>query len=302
MSNRIGICLSGGGARGIAHIGVLQALEENGISPHFISGASAGSIVGALYAAGKTPQEILTIFKESSLLKLFKVSLPTVGFTDNSYIIEMLEEYVSEDDFASLNKKLFISVTNFTRGQNEIIEEGQLFKIVAASSSIPILFKPLEINGEVYVDGGLLNNLPVEPLEQHAKHIIGVNVTPIDYASDLSSLIEIGYRTLGLVMWTNVAPRLSACDVVIEPPADDYGFFEISKADEIYEAGYEATMAKMPELLRLTSGQRIQTESHRSRFVKEKTTVGGESAEEPVGFWDTLLYKIRTFFQRLFGN
>ena len=167
-----------GGARGIAHIGALQALEENGISPDLISGASAGSIVGALYASGKSPQEMLTIFKETSLYKLFKFTISTAGLTDLDNLKTILGQHIEQDSFEALQKKLFICVTNLNLGRFEIFSKGELFELVAASSSIPILFSSRNFNGYTYADGGLLNNLPVEPLVGNCDLLIGVMSCP----------------------------------------------------------------------------------------------------------------------------
>jgi magnesium transporter len=251
MSKKIGIALSGGGARGIAHIGVLQALEENGISPEYVSGSSAGSIVGALYAAGKTPQEILHIFKETSLYKLFKLTVPTVGLTDLSNLKNILGEHIEEDSFEALPKKLFVCVTNLSLGRFEISSQGKLFEMVATSCSIPIVFKSRQINGDSYVDGGLLNNLPIEPLKEICDLVIGVNVTPIDENKKLDDLLKISSRTFELVLWGNVEERLKRCDIAIEPKADIFGLFEVSQTDQIYQAGYDAAILEMPKLLKL---------------------------------------------------
>ena len=296
MKHEIGISLSGGGARGIAHIGVLQALEENGIFPGVISGASAGAIVGALYAAGKRPLEILDIFQDSSLIRLFKVSLPTIGLTDNSYIKEILAQHIATDDFAALEKELYISVTNLSRGEYEIIYQGELFEIVATSSSIPILFKSREIRGDLYADGGLLNNLPVEPLRSQCRYLIGVNVTPIFYEPDLSNLLQIGYRTLDLVMWSNVEPRLRRCDVVIQPAADVYGFFDMHKTEEIFTLGYEAAMEIMPDLLHRVSGRYSLPVRFRS------ATVARTFARKPSSLFQRLWEWARFFWRKWFGK
>ena len=252
-----GLCLAGGGARGIAHIGVLQALEEFGLYPDAISGSSAGALVGALYCAGKKPQEILAIFKESSVLKLFKLSVPSVGLTDNRYLIDQLKEYIGVDDFSKLKKPFHACVTNLTQGRWEIRSRGPLFDVVAASASIPILFKPHQLDGgtDLFADGGLLNNLPVEPLRETCRRVVGVNVTPILPAQDLPNIAEIGYRVFDLVLWANVGPRLAKCDVSVEPPAGAYGIFALHQADEIYKAGYEAALEKMPEICRALGKQ-----------------------------------------------
>ncbi|TAE47035.1 MAG: patatin [Bacteroidetes bacterium] len=252
----LGICLSGGGARGIAHTGVLQALEENGIYPSVLSGASAGAIVACLYAAGKRPAEILKIFKDSSLLKLFRLSVPASGISDNGYIMEVLKQHIAADDFAALEIPLFVSVTNFTRGRLEILHEGPLFEVIAASSSIPVLFKARKMGEDMYVDGGVLNNLPVEALKGRCEFVLGVNVTPVFPVSPPEKLLDAGYRAFDLVLWANVEERLKQCDFVIEPGAQVYGLFEISKADQIYQAGYDAAMRQMPDLLKKLERQR----------------------------------------------
>ncbi len=241
--HHIGIALSGGGTRGIAHIGVLQALEEMDIHPEVISGASAGALVGTLYAFGMSPKEILAVFKDSSLRKLFRISMPTVGLTDNGYLREVMEKIIGTDDFSALKKPMFISVTNLSTGKNEIKSAGPLFDVAVASSSIPILFKGVKIGEAMYADGGLMNNLPVEPLIDKCTRVIGVNVTPVDEEEKLGNLLEIGSRVLELALWSNVMPRLQQCDIRIEPKADHFGLFDLGKAQEIYEEGYKSTMA-----------------------------------------------------------
>ena len=133
MKSKIGIALSGGGARGIAHIGVLQALDENGVFPDVISGTSAGSIVGALYASGKTPLEILKVVEKSKVYKTIKFGMPLKGLTDLSYLAKLLSENIEKDSFESLSRKLFIAVSNLNSGELEIINKGKLFDVVVAS-------------------------------------------------------------------------------------------------------------------------------------------------------------------------
>ncbi|MEL6673848.1 MAG: patatin-like phospholipase family protein [Bacteroidota bacterium] len=293
MENKLGLVLAGGAARGIAHIGVLQALEEEGISPYYLSGASAGAIIGTLYAAGLSPQEILTIFKESALYKLFRARLPVSGLTTNSYIGEVLAKHIPEDDFSALKRQMFIAVTNLNSGAYEIISEGPLFQVVEASSAIPILFESKKMNGQQYVDGGVLNNLPVEPLLAHTKHIIGVNVSPVLPVEDLDNLFKIGYRTMDLVMWANVQSRLPMCDIVIEPEAQKFGFFDILKADQIFELGYEATRAQMPHILKVARQSRALTKTnpHRNRLNKAKKKARFLTALRQ--WWDQILRSLR---------
>lgn len=291
MRYSLGLCLSGGGARGIAHIGVLQALEEAGIVPDVLAGASAGAIVATLYAGGYPPAEILKVFKDSSLLKLFKVALPTAGLTDNGYIIEMLDKLLDRDDFDCLQKPLFLSVTNLNQGCSEIRHSGSLFEVVAASAAIPLLFKARQIDGNAYVDGGVLNNLPVEPLISCCDRIIGVNVTPIRPLAEVSNMLSVGYRTFDLVMWSSVKPRLAACDVIIEPDASGFGLFELWKADEIYQLGYDTTRAQLAELQTLMQGR------GRSAAFRSRRQLAPEGLQ--LGFWARLWARLRRWWQRL---
>lgn len=246
---KIGISLSGGGARGIAHIGVLKALEENGIYPDVIAGASAGAIIGALYAAGKTPDEMLDFVGQSSILKIFRIALPNKGLASLDYLRERLVEVIPEDDFASLKKDLYIAVTNLMTGKIEIINKGLLHETVMASSAIPLVFKPIEMNGNLYVDGGLLNNLPTKPLQRHVDAIIGVNVMPIVAVDDkaVNGMLGVAARAFEMSIWANMRSNLRRCHVVIETTeVHKYNIFHFNRHQEIYDIGYQAAMKKMP--------------------------------------------------------
>ncbi|MFM9952314.1 MAG: patatin-like phospholipase family protein [Saprospiraceae bacterium] len=249
---KIGIAFSGGGARGIAHVGVLKALLENGIEPQVISGSSAGSIVGALYAAGKSPEEMLAFVKDSKLFKLIKVGLPNRGFTKLTYLRERLAETIAEDSFEALNKKLIVAISNLHTGVCEMVSKGPLFDVIVASSSIPLVFKPVELNGQLYVDGGLLNNLPVTPLLEEVDFVIGVNVMPQVELRDtsLQSLIGVAARCFELSVVGNTRPDLERCHFVIEPKAvHNYHIFQFNQYEALYQIGYEATQAIIPTLM-----------------------------------------------------
>lgn len=253
-SNKLGIALSGGGARGIVHIGVLQALEELAIAPNCISGASAGAIAGFLYAAGLSPMEMLSFVEEVSLLKTFRFGLPTKGLADLGYLRGELERLVPHRTFEELEKKLFISIANLNTGLAEIVHSGKVIDYVIASSSIPLIFKPSLINGVTYVDGGLLNNLPVAPLQRECDHIIGVNVLPITEVPNnhVDGLLSIGIRCFEVSIRANIRENLQKCDVVIEPQeVTNYNIFNIRKAKELFEIGYRETMKNKAALLSL---------------------------------------------------
>ncbi len=250
-TTKIGIGLSGGGARGIAHVGVLQALLENGIYPEVVSGTSAGAIVGALYAAGYAPGEMLNFVKDSSIFKIFRVVLPNDGLTRLTYLRDRLEAYIEEDDFAALHKKLYIAITNLITGELEIRHSGRLFDVVVASSSIPLVFKPVEIDEGIYVDGGVLDNLPVTPLLDEADFIIGVNVMPHlpTKAKSVQNVFGIATRVFDMSIWANTRPNLRHIDLLLEPEGVyDYNIFAFNKHQALYEIGYAYTLEQMDRI------------------------------------------------------
>lgn len=248
---KIGLALSGGGARGIAHIGVIKALEENGIFPDAVSGASAGAIIGALYASGRTPEEMMDFVKDVTLLKIFKVGLPIGGLTNLTYLKKRLSSYLAEDNFEHLQKPLFIALSNLNTGECEIRHSGQLFNVIMASCAIPLVFKPVEIDGNQYVDGGLLSNLPLAPLTEVTDFRIGVNVIPHvkTAGSNVQTLVGIATRCFELSLLANIRPSLAVCDFLIEPKrVHAFNIFQFNQYERLFEIGYKSAIEQIPQL------------------------------------------------------
>lgn len=161
---KIGVVLSGGGAKGFAQLGLLQAMEERGLIPEIITGSSVGAMVGALYADGYSPKEMLAIFKND---RFFDLAIPkfhanSLLKTDN--LQKKLKNVLRAKTFEDLNIPLIISTSNITNGEVVYFKSGILLDKIIASFSIPILFNPTVIDGEYYVDGGLFDNFPVEQI------------------------------------------------------------------------------------------------------------------------------------------
>lgn len=247
--HKIGIALSGGGTRGVVHIGVLQALEESGIFPSIISGTSAGSIVGAMYAHGYSPAEILAIASERSLIWMFSLRLPNKGFVRHTFLRKMLYRYLPETTFEELKKPLYIAIANLNSGKPEIRHTGSLHDVIIASSSIPVLYEPIRIGDQWYADGGLLMNLPVSPIRETTEYIIAVNLIPrkVLSADEVNTIAGVAARTFNLAAINTIEPELKYCDVIIEPEAIySYSRFNFTKIRQMYEIGYEETMKMIP--------------------------------------------------------
>ncbi|MFM2266613.1 MAG: hypothetical protein RL757_53 [Bacteroidota bacterium] len=263
LKQTFGITLSGGGAKGIAHIGVLQALLEHGIEPTVVSGTSAGSIVGALYAAGCSVEDMKRFVNDSRFYKIFRlVGIPNGGFVKLTYLKERLAEFIAEDSFESLKYPLFVAATNLNQGRAVLFDKGELFNIVMASCAVPWLFSPVEINGELYADGGMTNNLPAAPVRERCEILIGSNVKPkvvIDSNKQLSSFLGITERVVDLGLWTNAKPHVKMLDVYIAPPKIlDFSFFDLKKTEQLTALGYEATMEKIPKIKQLIAAQNVK--------------------------------------------
>jgi NTE family protein len=266
--NKIGIVLSGGVARGFAHLGVLQALEDYGIVPDYISGSSMGAVIGSAYAAGKTPAEIYDFGRKANFIKLYRPTMKLGSLFKTTFLHKMLDELIPHDDFALLHKKLFVCMSNLNTAQWDIASTGTIKDKVVASASIPFVFEPSIIDSTIYVDGGLLNNLPAEPLRAlpDCKYVIGVSVTSLPHKNqqELVGMNAIT-RAIAMVMMSTEAPRHKLCDFFIEvDKAETIGLLEFHRIDEFYQIGYEATseyVKNNPEILKLSKhgGKNIST-------------------------------------------
>lgn len=241
----IGLSLSGGGAKGIAHLGVIQALEEFGLKPEIIAGVSAGSIIGALYADGKRPKDICRFFKESSFFKFVSISL-NKGLMSSKRFYDLLDNYLTSKTFEELKLPLIINATELIDGKNVYFTSGSLIDKIVASSSVPIFLNPAEIDGKMYVDGGIFCNMPAKIIRPKCQTLIGVHVNPILSESDINSVPDVIERVYHLVIQANTVAEKKVCDIVIEPiKARNFGMFEISKSQQLFDIGYDAAMRKL---------------------------------------------------------
>ncbi|MCF6294239.1 MAG: patatin-like phospholipase family protein [Flavobacteriaceae bacterium] len=240
----IGLVLSGGGVRGVAHIGVIKALEEHGIYPTYIAGTSSGAIVGALYAYGHNYEGILNFFKEVHLFDIKKYTINKPGFFDAEKFYDLFKEYLIEDDFSSLQKTLKITATNILEGKLEIFSKGELIKPIIASAAFPGVFAPVKINDSYYIDGGTLNNFPVELLKKQCNRIIGVYVNSFKTLNinELKHSHNVVERAFKIKTVNEDMLKFSGCDLVIYlKELSKYGIFDKKNIDTIFELGYEYT-------------------------------------------------------------
>ena len=236
---RIGLVLGGGGSRGFAHLGVVKALNERGIVPDIISGARAGASAGSLLADGKTPDEALKIIKDKGFFQYTKIRIPRNGFFSLDKLAGVLEKAYTASTIEELQLPFYAAVTNFNTGKIEYKNSGPLKDTVIASSSIPVMFEPVLLNGEYYIDGGLLDNLPHTPLKALCEKIIVVNLIPVRETKQIKGIKHIISRLLDLSINVNIEKVKTECDLFIEPPELlPHAYLSNKKANEIFDIGY----------------------------------------------------------------
>lgn len=236
------LILSGGGARGIAHLGVVQALRERGVQPNVISATSSGAFVGAMLAYGYEPSDILRIIRETSFYPYFRLAIGTSGLLHMRKMEDVFRRFIPENTFESLRIPLVVTATDIVSGEEVHFRSGELAIPVLASCCIPGLFSSMRYQGHELVDGGVLNNLPVEPVMGEAGYLIGSHCNPFSLDKPLKRTTEIVYRSLILAMHTKTKARLAQCDLPIEPPAlSRFGIFDFRKAEQLFETGYTFT-------------------------------------------------------------
>ena len=239
---KIGLVLSGGGARGISHIGVLKALEDFGVQVDCIAGTSAGSIVGSLYAYGYRADKILEIVMVTSFFKSVRPAWAWTGLLSLEGLREVLMKYMPENKFESLKVPMTVAATEIRRGRVEYFTQGELIPAILSSCCVPAVFNPVQFNGGVYVDGGILDNLPARSIKDKCDFLIGSHCNYINEDFDIKNFRSVVERSLLMAINGNTTISKSLCNVLIEPPkVGKISGFELTKAKELFEIGYRFT-------------------------------------------------------------
>ena len=255
MGYQIGIVLGGGGIRGVAHIALLQILKERGISPMYISGASSGALVGAMSALNLPVTTQLQFFREASLFRLSYLTLTKGGILNTNKYEPYLKQFFGDTTFEQLNQHLIVSATNFSDGQPSFFESGPLNETLLASAALPPVFSPVKIGDKFYIDGGIMNGFPVEPLQNKCDFIIGSAVNPVGNlnAKKRPNPFRLIYRTATLRVLSDSHSKFHQCDYVFSPPGlRKFGALDLRKVDEVYGYSYlyfEKNMAELTKLL-----------------------------------------------------
>ncbi|WP_457626021.1 patatin-like phospholipase family protein [Persephonella sp.] len=239
MEKKVGIALSGGAVRGAAHIGVLKALKEFNIKPSILTGASAGSIIAVFYASGYQPEEMEKILLETNILSYIKPSFSFSSLFTLEKMADFFDKYINTKNLEELDTPVFVCTTNLNLGVPEYFSSGEIHRIVSASCALPFIFQPVKIGDYLYIDGGVMDNLPVEPLIGEVDLIIGSEVNPLGEEKNLNNPFNILARSFYLAVRANVEARKKYCHLFIQPPQlIKIGIFSTWKIKEAIDIGY----------------------------------------------------------------
>ena len=240
---KLGLALSGGGAKGFAHIGVFKLLDECGLMPDVIVGTSVGALMGALFADGYSADEIKELFSGREFSEFAQLQLPKSGLFDSKRFRHFLRRHLRAKTFEELKTPLIVMATDLDNGESHEFRSGPIVEAVTASCSIPIIFSPVVINGVHYVDGGLFHNFPVSIIRDSCERVIGVNVSPLVSQKYKQTIFHIAERSYHYMFRANTIEDREMCDVLIE--AEEFGMyktFDLENVDQISKIGYSAAV------------------------------------------------------------
>lgn len=248
---RVGLVLGGGAARGFAHVGVIRVLEREKVPIDLIVGTSVGSLVGAIYADKKNSFELeWTAFslEEKDLFDYTFIS-PTQGFVRGERIEEFVLKKVSARELQQLKIPLTVVATDIQNGESVILQTGSVARAVRASSAIPGIFIPVRNQGKLLVDGGVLNNVPVDVARKMgADVVIAVNLGGGRKAAQVNNVFDAIVQSLHLMSIEGTEARLREADVVIEPQVSHIGLIDFGKKKELLTLGIQAAEQALPRL------------------------------------------------------
>ena len=248
---KIGVALSGGGARGVAHLGVIKALHELGYEIEAYSGTSAGAIASVFLAAGLTPDQVLKKLISLNFYSILRPNLASPGILGNSTLQKIFEQHLPVKTFEELKVPVTICAADIIKVKRVYFQKGELLRPLMASSAIPVMFQAVEYQGWTLVDGGLLNNLPIEPLVGSSCYILAVHCNKVAINAKLRTTRSYFERSMQILLQENVRDSIVFADFLIEP--EELGLYSItqfSKASEIFELGYSYTHKIADKLLR----------------------------------------------------
>ncbi|KAA8735055.1 patatin-like phospholipase family protein [Acinetobacter qingfengensis] len=245
----IALALGGGGAKGFAHIGVIKVLESHGIKPQIVTGTSAGSFVGSLYASGKTPyqlQEIALKLEESDIRDL---TVSRQGFVIGQKLQDFVNRQIGNKPIEKFPKRFIAVATALDSGKKTEFNRGNAGQAVRASCSIPNVFIPATIAGKQYIDGGLVSPIPVETARKMgADIVIAVDISARPKSGQSTNLWGLLDQTINIMGQSSIQYELKQADIVIKPAVGHLGVLDLKARNQSILAGEQAAQQQIPQI------------------------------------------------------
>lgn len=251
---QVGLALGGGAARGLAHIGVLKALQENRVPVDMISGCSMGAVVGSIYANGCDLSYLEGISLQLSTMdsrKLYDIGVPRRGFIKGNRVISIIYTLLGDKVFDELDIPFCCIATCLEDAKLVTFRQGKVLDAVRASISVPGIFEPVIIDDKLYVDGGVMDRVPVDAVRaMGADFIIAVDVgyqgTP---RTRPKNLLEVLYYSYEMMEWQANCRAVNTADILISPDTIQINPAVMTQAEECIQLGYDATLARIPDII-----------------------------------------------------
>lgn len=256
MHKKVALVLSGGGLKGAAHIGAYKAMESFDIDILRIAGTSAGALVGAMIAAGFDSTDCLKIWKEQNFLEWKKLRLPKkLGLVDSEYLIKQFSGVFPVENIEQLNIPFTACATDLLEGKSTYFSSGNLVRAILGSAAFPGVITPVQHDGSLFADGGILNNFPIEPLIGKAPQLLGVFLNPASVQKlpldAFSNTVQVLDRAYHLALAKDTADKFKQVHYLV-CPSDLVGYktFSSGKTDELYQIGYDTTCRMLENRLK----------------------------------------------------
>ncbi|WP_416202603.1 patatin-like phospholipase family protein [Acinetobacter sp. ANC 5054] len=264
----VALVLGSGGARGYAHIGAIQILEQQGIHPDFIVGTSAGSLVGSIYASGKSAEELRHIALNMKANDVRDIRLDRKGFFDGKKVEDFINQQVDDVPLELLKTPMYVVATELKDGKKVVFNYGNTGQAVRASVSIPSMFIPTVIENTEYVDGGLVSPVPVDVARDlGADIIIAVDILARPIHTETSNVWGLFNQNINIMQTRLAQEELKRADIVIQPDLREKAhIFDVKGREATILAGEEATLEKLGEIAKVYTAHKYST-GHKIHFV-----------------------------------
>lgn len=246
---KIGLALGGGAVLGAAHVGVLKALQEADIKIDYIAGTSIGAFVASFFAFDKTLQEIQDIASEMEWMDISGVSLSRYALLSNRKLGELIKEHIGNKNLEDSNIPVAMIATNIATGKKVVLKKGAVSDAAMASTSIPGIFQPVKINGELLVDGGIVENVPINTVkEMGADYVIGVDLNAKHSYKEPENIVDVMVNSFHFMLMAASKLQTEEADLLISPDLSEFNRSNMDQINDLIEQGYQEAKKALKEM------------------------------------------------------